>query len=95
MITVVFYLDLSAFASGQTPQKENRAIQEVQATIENSGLTGSSVQYQSKACLALVLPNDERILGELVYWCNHGNLPYKTLWLNDVAEWRDGAHQNK
>lgn len=94
MITVVFHLDLTHVVSGERCSgDQSRAIQELQKSIEGAGLTGSAIQYRSVALLVLVLPNDEKALGDLIYWCGYGKFPYKTLWLNAVAEWREaGSH---
>ncbi|MDR3353359.1 MAG: hypothetical protein LBO00_10255 [Zoogloeaceae bacterium] len=93
MITVVFRLDLTACAVGHCSHEENTAILAIQKSKEENALPGSSIQYHSEACVVLQLPDHEQAFGQLVYWCNYGKIPYKTLWLNDVAEWREGGAQ--
>ena len=96
MITVVFHLDLKHVVSGdRCTGDQSKAIRELQKSTEGAGLKGSAIQYRSEALLVLVLPNDEKALGDLIYWCGYGKFPYKTLWLNGVAEWRDGNNQKK
>lgn len=92
MITVIFHLDLTRVVSGdRCSGDQSTAIRELQKSTEGAGLTGSAIQYRSVVLLVLVLPNDEKALGDLIYWCGYGKFPYKTLWLNDVSEWRDGG----
>ena len=91
MITVVFQFDLSRLRSGECKTEESNAFQAILGSIENAGVRSSSIQLGVEVIAVLALPKNERTLGDLIYWCNHGNLPYKTLWLNDIAEWRDGG----
>ncbi len=91
MITVVFSIDLRHVKIGsRCSQEQGTAFQAIRASIENTKLRGSTLQGESEIAIVLCLPEDERIFGELVYWCGYAKFPYKTLWLNDVSEWHDG-----
>lgn len=92
MITVVFSIDLRHVELGsRCSPEEGRAFQAIRESIENDRLRGSTLQGQSEVALVLTLPDNEKTFGDLTYWCSAGKFPYKTLWLNDVAEWRDGG----
>jgi hypothetical protein len=96
MITVIFHVDLTQIVFGShCSSDENKAIQAIRESIENAGLQGSTLQDRSTCVQVLLLPLHEKALSDLIYWCDSGKFPYKTLWLNDVAEWRDGNHQKK
>lgn len=92
MVTVIFHFDLMHIAVGsRCSSDEMRAIQEIQSSTENAGLIGSTIRGQSEVSLVLLLPKDEKTLGDLIYWCGYGKFSYKTLWLNAVGDWRDGG----
>lgn len=91
MITVIFHIDLSHLRSGECKTEENNSFRAILGSTENDGVLSSSIQLGLEAIAVLALPKNEQTLGDLVYWCRYGKLPYKTLWLNDVSEWRDGG----
>ena len=92
MITVVFSIDLTRIQLGKSCSTEqSRAIAAIQDSLKNTRLTGSTFQDRSEVALVLTLPDNEKTLGLLIYWCDFAKIPYKTLWLNDVAEWRESG----
>lgn len=92
MVTVIFHFDLEHIVFGShCSSDENKAIQAIRESIENAGLTGSTLQDRSTCVQVLLLPQHEKVLGDLIYWCGLGKFPYKTLWLNSVSDWRDGG----
>lgn len=94
MITVVFSIDLTSIQFGKSCSTEqSRAIAAIRDSLKNTPLTGSTFQDCSEVALVLALPDNEKTLGLLIYWCDFAKIPYKTLWLNAVSEWRDGKKQ--
>lgn len=92
MITVVFSIDLRHIQLGKScSMEQSRAIEAIQDSLKNTPPTGSTFQDNSEVALVLTLPDNEKTLGLLIYWCGYAKIPYKTLWLKDVAEWREGG----
>lgn len=91
MITVIFHIDLRKVVFGaHCTSEEGVAIQAIQKSIDDEEGIVSGIQTGAFSHAVLRLPKNEKALGALSYWCNYGKIPYKTLWLNDVSEWRDG-----
>lgn len=91
MITVIFFVDLTAHYAGHCDSHKSTAIQEIRKSVEDAGLLEAGIQMGAKSFVVLQLPKNEKVLADAIYCCNQASLPYKTLWLNDVAEWRDGG----
>lgn len=91
MITVVFYLDLTPYRAGHCDSHKNTAIQAIQKSIEGAGVLEAGIQMGAESFAVIPLPSKELTLAEILYWSNKGGLSYKTLWLNDVAEWRENG----
>jgi len=92
-ITVVFHIDLRLSPSDERnlPTKKSGAFQGILDNIKDAGLPTASLRWGLEYVGVLDLPKKEKIFCAIVYWCNHGGLPYKTLWLNDSAKWQEGA----
>lgn len=96
MITVVFHIDLTHLVPGsRCTSDESNAFQALQVSIKSGGLQSSSIAMGVEVIAVAGLPKNESSFGDLVSACNRGRFPYRTLWLNDVAEWRKGGHSDK
>jgi len=90
-ITVVFQIDLRRPASERELSTEKTdAFQGILDNIRDAGLPPESLKWGCRYVGVLVLPKKEKTFCAIVYWCDHGGLPYKTLWLNDSAQWQEG-----
>ena len=90
MITVVFCLDLTPYRPGHCDSHKSTAIQDIQKSIEDAGAIEASIQMGTKSFAVLPLPNKERTFAEILYLSSRAGISYKTLWLNDAAEWNKG-----
>jgi len=88
-ITVVFHMDLTHLISGRLSPKESSAFDARLKSTKNAEAPGLNIQMGSETLCVLDLPKNEKVFGALVYWCNEGHFPYKTLWLNDAAQWQE------
>lgn len=91
MITVIFHVDLTPYSAGHCDSHKSTAIQAIRKSVEDAGVLEAGIQMGAKSFAVLRLPKNEKVLADAIYCCNQANLPYKTLWLNGVAEWRDGG----
>jgi len=90
-ITVVFHIDLRRPTSERDlPEKKSSAFQGILDNITDAGLPTESLKWGCRYVGVLDLPKREKIFGAIVYWCNYGDISYKTLWLNDSAQWHEG-----
>jgi len=90
-ITVVFHIDLICFNPEKydVSHEASQAIGELQNRVEIAGLNIAGIYRGIAQNIVLSLPKDEKILGDILYFCNRGSLPYKTLWLNDSVQWHE------
>jgi len=89
-ITVVFHIDLRRPASErELSTKKTDAFQGILDNITDAGLPPESLKWGCRYVGVLDLPKKEKTFCAILYWCVHGDLPYKTLWLNDSAQWHE------
>jgi len=94
-ITVVFCVDLSSCSSNSTSWDQSQAIEAIEKTLKDAGLRASYLNRSGENHTVLQLPCHAQVLSAVLYSCETAGIPYKTLWLNDVAQWHEGGKNDE
>jgi len=82
--TVILTIDLTQHDFGDYDSLANKDFLKLQETLSSYATNTPKIQKGELHNFVLELPNDERMLGKILYFLDLGHFPYQTRYLREV-----------